>query len=1027
MFGGKSAAKTFFSRLFEKEKVKKEEPELIYQRKRSQSLFAPNVAALLSGEHVGGVHGLSCSLAGDPSNFAVPVSLQFADIMTAAEINIETTIKEKVEETVDLNQNRNDDDEDLEYLRLSCDRLHDRRATDFSQANSDLQRFLANRKSKGLEEEDSSPTVDLARRDVIFHKKIYGSVEALDGENQSEERNKRFRIETCSKDQEIMDIPAMPELENPENQTKWYYKYFLGKLHQNLIGQDNSKNVFILSILQEKSFGKCQYRAILWIKEGPKRLRFRSPGKSMTLKQILSNFGHLSKLEKIPREIVNPNIQKDILWLEKQEGSMNFKFGVIYAKTGQIMDDELFSNEAGSQRFDNFLHLLGQRVTLKGWQKFRGGLDIRGNMTGEDSIYTTHEEHEIMFHVSTMLPFSSEDRQQVERKRHIGNDIINIIFVDGDRSDMAKFKPVFIKSQFTHVYAVVCYEEATSSYYLTVYSEKSVPLFGPSLAGQVGFSNHQAFRKFLLVKCINGEKATYNTDVFATKRERTFQILLADAFSQYGKEESKPHSTMKSISDSVPESGRLYSHRRREDSRKDVFVKVGQSLKLENTISGELGVLTPSTPSVIRHNRFKKEAQVGKPWEPYCVFPSLQMSITSGDVWAGVGFLVAASEGGWILRPNKEAEKVFTINSIVQLNIMESLGILIFRTEKIGKDPAQVWVYRLSELETALHALGREELKDHALEASKGCSLYSVSHREHSSLRLAIITAKKVLLYRWLHAEEWITFTADTVEGFELIKEINLVEQPLVMTLIENPVDNSETNEPNGLVLLGNRKGFELLNEQSNQNKQVLSLQTGDIPTVAQELWEDNRMELLVTHSCTSVFMHEVDGLWQSNRKINWNCQPVSVVMAFPYIIALSADSMEIRSPANGSLLQTLNLPKLKLLSFKEDIYFTTTKQGYNVRKNSEMEPMSKFCDPTTHLYKISWNKLVGAGAFNRPSDQDNRPSTPSTSSAEDAMKQSFESCFSRTDSILSQTSGSYQSQSSRNDSCGFSESPGYD
>ena len=69
------------------------------------------------------------------------------------------------------------------------------------QANSDLQRFLANRRTKGQEEEEQSPTVDLARKDVIFHKRIYGSVEALDGENQSEERNKRFRIETCSKDQ----------------------------------------------------------------------------------------------------------------------------------------------------------------------------------------------------------------------------------------------------------------------------------------------------------------------------------------------------------------------------------------------------------------------------------------------------------------------------------------------------------------------------------------------------------------------------------------------------------------------------------------------------------------------------------------------------------------------------------------------------------------------------------------------------------------------------------------------------------
>ena len=186
---------------------------------------------------------------------------------------------------------------------------------------------------------------------------------------------------------------------------------------------------------------------------------------------------------------------------------------------------------------------------------------------------------------------------------------------------------------------------------------------------------------------------------------------------------------------------------------------------------------------------------------------------------------------------------------------METLGIIIFRTEKLGKDPAQVWVYRLSGLGGATYALGRDELKDHALEASKGCSLYSVSHREHSSLRLAIITGRKVLLYRWIHAEEWITFTADTVEGFELIKEINLVEQPLFITLIENPMDSSENNDPSGLALMGNRKGFELLNELSKENQQVLSLHTGDVPTDAQELWEDKSMELLITHSCTSVFI----------------------------------------------------------------------------------------------------------------------------------------------------------------------------
>jgi hypothetical protein len=143
-------------------------------------------------------------------------------------------------------------------------------------------------------------------------------------------------------------------------------------------------------------------------------------------------------------------------------------------------------------------------------------------------------------------------------------------------------------------------------------------------------------------------------------------------------------------------------------------------------------------------------------------------------------------------RVNRSRILITAITYIVQLNIWETLRILIFRIEKIGKDPEQVWVYRLSGLGGATCALGRDELKDHALEASKGCSLYSVSRREHSSLRLAIITGRKVLLYRWIHAEEWITFTADTVEGFELIKGINLVEQILIIALIENPMDTSE-------------------------------------------------------------------------------------------------------------------------------------------------------------------------------------------------------------------------------------------
>ncbi|KAL3312058.1 GTPase-activating Rap/Ran-GAP domain-like protein 3 [Cichlidogyrus casuarinus] len=82
------------------------------------------------------------------------------------------------------------------------------------------------------------------------------------------------------------------------------------------------------------------------------------------------------KIDKGPKEIFSQEAQKDALILEEQEGSVNFKFGVIYAKEGQQLDEQMYSNEHGSARFNDFVNLLGQRITLKGWTMFRGGLDI---------------------------------------------------------------------------------------------------------------------------------------------------------------------------------------------------------------------------------------------------------------------------------------------------------------------------------------------------------------------------------------------------------------------------------------------------------------------------------------------------------------------------------------------------------------------------------------------------------------------------------------------------------------------------
>lgn len=56
-----------------------------------------------------------------------------------------------------------------------------------------------------------------------------------------------------------------------------------------------------------------------------------------------------------------------------------------------------------------------------------------------------------MFHVSTLLPYTVGDAQQLQRKRHIGNDIVAIVFQD----ENTPFVPDMIASHFLHAYIVV--------------------------------------------------------------------------------------------------------------------------------------------------------------------------------------------------------------------------------------------------------------------------------------------------------------------------------------------------------------------------------------------------------------------------------------------------------------------------------------------------------------------------------------------------------------------------------------------
>lgn len=73
------------------------------------------------------------------------------------------------------------------------------------------------------------------------------------------------------------------------------------------MGQDNEKSPIVLSVVEERSFGKAHCRCILWSKDGPKRLvipgSLKGRGANLTSKLILAQYQHGAKIDQPLKEV----------------------------------------------------------------------------------------------------------------------------------------------------------------------------------------------------------------------------------------------------------------------------------------------------------------------------------------------------------------------------------------------------------------------------------------------------------------------------------------------------------------------------------------------------------------------------------------------------------------------------------------------------------------------------------------------------------------------------------------------------
>jgi len=227
---------------------------------------------------------------------------------------------------------------------------------------------------------------------------------------------------------------------------------------------------------------------------------------------------------------------------ENQQHVPNYKFGILYMKQEQKEENQFFNNISGSREFDEFLDCIGDRVALKGFQGFAGGLDTKADTTGTESIYVKHHGYEIMFHVSTLLPYFPKDPQQVERKRHLGNDVVLVVFKD---SHSEPFPSHTISSQFNHIFVVIEPEQGGSMYRVSIANKFGVRPYGPLLPNPALFHKGPNFRDFLLTKLINAERAAMYAPDFRQRLAQTKDILLKNICGSFTKE--KKNMIMKKV------------------------------------------------------------------------------------------------------------------------------------------------------------------------------------------------------------------------------------------------------------------------------------------------------------------------------------------------------------------------------------------------------------------------------------------------------------------------------------------------
>ncbi|KAH6689013.1 tuberin [Plectosphaerella plurivora] len=197
------------------------------------------------------------------------------------------------------------------------------------------------------------------------------------------------------------------------------------------------------------------------------------------------------------------------------------KVGVIYIGEGQTDEREILANISGSADYVHFLNGLGTLSKLKGSKINMQGLDREYGTDGQYTFCWRDRVTEIVFHVTTQMPTDLErDAYCIAKKRHIGNDYVNIVFNDSG----LPFKFDTFPSEFNYVNIVIT-PESRASFVASRETppsdkEETMPFYRVQLLSKPGFPiiSPASETKMVSLKALPGfiRLLALNASVFST-------------------------------------------------------------------------------------------------------------------------------------------------------------------------------------------------------------------------------------------------------------------------------------------------------------------------------------------------------------------------------------------------------------------------------------------------------------------------------------------------------------------------------